>query len=63
MSEYERYRRERDWADGAAEKNREEGGGETYRDGSLKNECWNSSGYTRTGKTAPNKTKQTEKKP
>lgn len=29
------------WADGMAEEDAEEGWEPTYRDGSLKNECWN----------------------
>ena len=63
MSEYKRDRRERDWGDRTEDNSGHENREDTYRDGSLKNECWNSGGYTQTGKKAPKTTDIEEKKP
>ena len=62
----ENLQKERDYADGADEHTRDERWEreeETYRDGTLINECWKSGGYTDRSKAALPGTKITEKKP
>ena len=63
MRAYDRERRERDWGDGVGEGPPLENGAETYRDGSLKNECWQSGDYTKQRKMPPKAPKKAEKKP